>query len=77
MVGRMVLRPSDYSIPSPGNQYDPTSVGTYKRLAGFVVVATLLLYAWRLATNRVFPTFDSLMGRVGMSTSGGEFEVFE
>lgn len=72
----MVLRSSDYSIPSPGSQYDPLNLGTYKRLIGFAVVATALLFVWRFSQNRLYPTLNTLMSNVGLSAEGGSLEVF-
>jgi len=64
----MVLEPSDYEIPSPGESMDPTSpVDFVSRLAGLVVVLSAVVFAYRLAKNRG----ASLMDRVAGSLTGG------
>lgn len=59
----MVLKPSDYSVPKPGETMDPTSPMDFlTRWGGLVVVFTALVFAWRYAQNRAAPRVDQILG---------------
>lgn len=64
----MVLKPSDYQIPSPGETMDPTSpVDFLSRLAGLMFVLSAVVFVYRLAKNRGAPLMDRVFG----SATGG------
>lgn len=69
----MVLSKSDYSVPKPGETMDPTDpTGFVSRLAGLVVVLSVIAFAFNFATNRGVSFINKYAGRVGLSSSGQE-----
>lgn len=76
MQARMVLNPSDYSVDPTDGNYNPTDLDTYKRIAGFIVAATMVLYAFGFAQNRGVPFMNNLLSSVGLGSQGGDVEVF-
>lgn len=69
----MVLKPSDYQLPSPGTKIDPTNpTSAASKLAGMTVALTGVLFAYQFAKNRGVSFIDKYAGRVGLSTSGQE-----
>jgi len=73
----MVLNPSDYSVDPTSGNYDPTDLDTYTRVVGFIVAATMVLYAFGFAQNRGVPFMNSLLSSVGLGNEGGSIEVFD
>lgn len=68
----MVLSQSDFSIPEPGESIDPTSPkDSGMRIAGMVVVFSIVIFAFRFAQNRGVGFLNGLADNVGLSSSGG------
>lgn len=72
----MVLKPSDYSIPEPGENLDPTSpVDFLSRFAGMAFVVGVLVFALGVGRNKVAPmmneAFSSLTGGIVSSSDSG------
>jgi len=69
----MVLNPSDYSLPKPGESIvepsDPT--GSATRVVGLIVVLAFLAWAWAFAQNRGVSFINRFAGSVGLQSSGG------
>lgn len=70
----MVLKPSDYSLPKPGERMDPTNPMDFvSRFAGLVVVLSVVAFGWQMAKNRgvsfINDTAGSLTGGL-ISTDG-------
>lgn len=73
----MVLDSSDYSIPAPGDTWDPTNPRDFLgKAAGTVVVLTFLAFMVNFATNRGLPFLNGLLGNVGLSAEGGDLSEF-
>ena len=75
----MVLSPSDYKVPKPGETMDPTDPRDFlSRWAGLAVVFTAIVFAWRYASNRGAPFIDRTLGSLTggaasySGTSGGD-----
>lgn len=70
----MVLSPSDYSLPEPGEQMDPTKpTGFASRFAGMVVVLSVVAFAWQIAKNRGASFLNDTVGNLtgGLVSSDG------
>ena len=70
----MVLQPSDYSLPEPGERMNPMDgVPFLSRVAGMVAVLSVVAFAWRMADNRGAPFIDRTLG----SLTGGLLSTHE
>lgn len=68
----MVLNPSDYSLPEPGESYDPTSVRDFvPRLAGLVIAFTVVAWAWETANSTGTDLMNRLTSKLGFTSGGG------
>jgi len=73
----MVLKPSDYSIPEPGENLDPTDpVGFLSRFAGMALALGVVVFALGVARSKVAPLMDEAFssvtgGLVSSSESSG------
>jgi len=73
----MVLKPSDYSIPEPGENLDPTDpVGFLSRFSGMVLALGVVVFALGVARNKIAPLMDEAFssvtgGLVSSSESSG------
>lgn len=71
----MVLSPSDYSLPKQGESMDPTQpVDFLSRVAGLLVVLSVLAFAWNFAKNRGASFIDRTAGSLtgGLVSSSGD-----
>lgn len=69
----MVLKPSDYSLPEPGESLDPTSPTDFiTRLAGMAFSIGAVVFVYRLASGKVAGTMNDVFGSVsgGVLSSG-------
>lgn len=70
----MVLSPSDYSVPEPGETMDPTKPKDFlSRFTGMVVVLSVVAFAWSIAKNRGATWLDETAGNLtgGLVSSSG------
>lgn len=71
----MVLKPSDYSLPEPGESLNPTSpVDFVSRWAGMVVALSAVAFAVQLARGKGSSILNNLFGSVtgGLVSTGGD-----
>lgn len=74
----MVLRKSDYSLPKPGQQWDPTRPKSFlMKLAGSAFALTVVAWLVKVALNAGVPLMDQITGRIGVTSEGTtDTEVF-
>ena len=71
----MVLKPSDYEVPQPGERMNPMDgIPFLSRVAGILVVFSVLAFAWQFAQNRGASLIDRFAGSLtgGLLSSSGE-----
>lgn len=72
----MVLSPSDYDLPEPGERVVSASdpVGSMTRVIGMVLSLGVVYFAWQYAKNRVAPFMDKQLGALtgGAASYSGE-----
>ena len=76
----MVLSPSDYNLPEPGERMDPTSPMDFgSRILGMIVALSVVWYAWQFARNRGASFIDSTLGSLtgGILSSEGDAGPWE
>lgn len=61
----MVLKPSDYSIPEPGENLDPTDpVGFLSRFAGMAFAIGVVVFAVGVARTKISPLMNEAFGSI-------------
>ena len=60
----MVLKSSDYTIPSTGSSWNPLSVSTYRKLAGAAIAVGMVGTAAAVGWNEIRPRAQRLLGRL-------------
>lgn len=71
----MVLKPSDYSLPKPGETMNPMNPTNFlTRLIGMIAVLSVVAFAWEFAQNRGVSFIDRTAGSLtgGLLSSTGE-----